>query len=84
MAEFVLDATTKRRVIEHVTFLLTRFTKQIKITKAGSSPQVGVASLEDLPARSKLSWADRLSACLSQASAFLWPVMSPALRYRGP
>src|SRR5260370_35071647 len=22
--------------------------------------------------------------CLSQASAFLWPAMSPALRYRGP
>jgi hypothetical protein len=24
------------------------------------------------------------SVCLSQASAFLWPAMSPALRYRGP
>src|SRR5271169_6061557 len=24
------------------------------------------------------------SVCLSQVSAFLWPAMSPALRYRGP
>ena len=24
------------------------------------------------------------SVCLSRASAFLWPAMSPALRYRGP
>jgi len=24
------------------------------------------------------------SVCLSRASAFLWPAISPALRYRGP